>query len=79
MSYCKAPVTALIEQRGIYDGKCGFNNNVGYHTQLNGAVIASKATADKNHLETGTLGNEVDYKVSHVRISTGTRNDGSNR
>ncbi|EHQ7255073.1 VENN motif pre-toxin domain-containing protein, partial [Escherichia coli] len=39
-----------------------------------GAVIASTATPDKNHLDTGTLGfsdlhNEADYKVSHSGIS----------
>ncbi|EEV4634395.1 VENN motif pre-toxin domain-containing protein, partial [Escherichia coli] len=46
--------------------------------QLNGAVIASTATADKNRLDTGTLGfsdieNRADYKVEHqsVGISTG--------
>ncbi|HCQ0026531.1 TPA: VENN motif pre-toxin domain-containing protein, partial [Escherichia coli] len=38
------------------------------------AVIASTATPDKNHLDTGTLGfsdlhNEADYKVSHSGIS----------
>ncbi|EOO0117087.1 VENN motif pre-toxin domain-containing protein, partial [Escherichia coli] len=47
---------------------------VGRHTQLEGAVIASTATPDKNHLDTGTLGfsdlhNEADYKVSHSGIS----------
>ncbi|EHZ4822360.1 VENN motif pre-toxin domain-containing protein, partial [Escherichia coli] len=47
---------------------------VGRHTQLDGAVIASTATPDKNHLDTGTLGfsdlhNEADYKVSHSGIS----------
>ncbi|EFG4731994.1 hemagglutinin, partial [Escherichia coli] len=41
---------------------------------LDGAVIASTATPDKNHLDTGTLGfsdlhNEADYKVSHSGIS----------
>ncbi|MEN3755062.1 hypothetical protein ABC733_27690 [Mangrovibacter sp. SLW1] len=29
---------------------------MGNHTQLDGAVIASRATADKNRLDTGTLG-----------------------
>jgi filamentous hemagglutinin len=47
---------------------------VGRHTQLDGAVIASTATADKNSLDTGTLGfsdlhNEADYKVSHTGVS----------
>ncbi len=46
--------------------------------QLNGAVIGSTADADKNRLDTGTLGwsdikNEAEYKVQHqsVGISTG--------
>ncbi|EES3241076.1 VENN motif pre-toxin domain-containing protein, partial [Escherichia coli] len=52
----------------------GFDITVGRHTQLEGAVIASTATPDKNHLDTGTLGfsdlhNEADYKVSHSGIS----------
>ncbi|EEV6134371.1 hemagglutinin, partial [Escherichia coli] len=52
----------------------GFDITVGRHTQLDGAVIASTATPDKNHLDTGTLGfsdlhNEADYKVSHSGIS----------
>ncbi|HDJ9232461.1 TPA: VENN motif pre-toxin domain-containing protein, partial [Escherichia coli] len=55
-------------------GDGGFDITVGNHTQLDGAVIASTATADKNSLDTGTLGfsdihNEADYKVSHSGIS----------
>ncbi|HDJ9987736.1 TPA: VENN motif pre-toxin domain-containing protein, partial [Escherichia coli] len=55
-------------------GDGGFDITVGRHTQLDGAVIASTATPDKNHLDTGTLGfsdlhNEADYKVSHSGIS----------
>ncbi|GDT84250.1 hemagglutinin-related protein [Escherichia coli] len=47
---------------------------MGNHTQLNGAVIASTATDDKNSLSTGTLGwsdihNQADYKASHTGIS----------
>lgn len=61
---------SVAEQSGIYAGKGGFDITVGNHTQLDGAVIASTATADKNRLDTGTLGfsdisNEADYKVSH--------------
>ncbi|MEY8773403.1 hemolysin, partial [Erwinia sp. ACCC 02193] len=51
---------------------------VGDHTQLNGAVIGSTAAADKNRLDTGTLGfssieKHADYKVKHqsVGMSTG--------
>ncbi|MDK9362271.1 hemagglutinin repeat-containing protein [Lelliottia wanjuensis] len=47
---------SVKDQSGIYAGKGGFDITVGNHTQLDGAVIASTATADKNHLDTGTLG-----------------------
>ncbi|EGD5178221.1 TPA: Contact-dependent inhibitor A, partial [Escherichia coli] len=58
----------------MFSGDGGFDITVGNHTQLDGAVIASTATADKNSLDTGTLGfsdihNEADYKVSHSEIS----------
>ncbi|GDJ78534.1 hemagglutinin-related protein [Escherichia coli] len=68
----------MQEQTGIFAGRGGFDVTTGQHTQLNGAVIASTATADKNRLDTGTLGfsdieNRADYKVEHqsVGISTG--------
>lgn len=47
---------SVTDQSGIYAGKGGFDITVGNHTQLDGAVIASEATADKNRLDTGTLG-----------------------
>jgi filamentous hemagglutinin len=47
---------SVIDQSGIYAGQGGFDVHVGEHTQLDGAVIASDATADKNRLDTGTLG-----------------------
>ncbi|EOW6804631.1 hemagglutinin repeat-containing protein [Cronobacter muytjensii] len=61
---------SVAEQSGIFAGKGGFDVSVGNHTQLTGAVIGSTAAADKNRLETGTLGftdigNKADYKVSH--------------
>ncbi|EOV8961494.1 hemagglutinin repeat-containing protein [Cronobacter turicensis] len=61
---------SVAEQSGIFAGKDGFDVTVGSHTQLTGAVIGSTAAADKNRLETGTLGftdigNKADYKVSH--------------
>lgn len=66
----KSNYDSVIEQAGIYAGKGGFDLSVGNHTQLNGAVIGSTAAADKNRLETGTLGftdirNKADYKVEH--------------
>ena len=69
---------SVEEQTGIFAGKGGFDVSVGAHTQLDGAVIGSTAAADKNRLETGTLGwndieNHADYKVEHqsAGISTG--------
>lgn len=52
----KSNYDSVREQSGIYAGKDGFDVTVGNHTQLNGAVIASTATDDKNSLSTGTLG-----------------------
>ncbi|CNI77131.1 putative adhesin/hemolysin precursor [Yersinia intermedia] len=69
---------SVQEQTGIFAGSGGFDITVGEHTQLDGAVIGSTATADKNTLDTGTLGfsdigNKADFKVEHqsVGISTG--------
>ncbi|MFE4111437.1 VENN motif pre-toxin domain-containing protein, partial [Kosakonia sp. YIM B13611] len=58
------------EQTGIFAGKGGFDVTVGNHTQLDGAVLASRADADKNRLDTGTLGfadinNKADFKTEH--------------
>lgn len=69
---------SVKEQTGIFAGSGGFDITVGDHTQLDGAVIASTATADKNRLDTGTLGwrdihNTAEYNVEHqsAGISTG--------
>lgn len=70
----KSRFDSVAEQTGIFAGDGGFDITVGNHTQLDGAVIASTATADKNSLETGTLGftdihNETDFKTQHSGIS----------
>ncbi|CQI94592.1 hemagglutinin repeat-containing protein [Yersinia frederiksenii] len=69
---------SVQEQTGIFAGKGGFDVKVGEHTQLDGAVIGSTATADKNTLDTGTLGfsnieNKADFKAEHQggSLSTG--------
>uniref|UniRef100_UPI0036F25431 hemagglutinin repeat-containing protein n=1 Tax=Enterobacter agglomerans TaxID=549 RepID=UPI0036F25431 len=69
---------SVAEQTGIFAGNGGFDVTAGEHTRLNGAVISSTATADKNRLDTGTLGfsnieNHADYKTGHqsVGMSTG--------
>ena len=71
---------SVQEQTGIFAGRGGFDVTTGQHTQLNGALIASTATADKNRLDTGTLGfsdieNRADFKTEHQ--STGLSTGGS--
>ncbi|WP_443137074.1 hemagglutinin repeat-containing protein [Klebsiella variicola] len=70
--------SSVQEQSGIFAGQGGFDVTVGSHTQLNGGVIASTGSADKNGLDTGMLGfsdihNQADYKTQHQGggISTG--------
>ena len=65
---------SVNEQSGIFAGRGYFDITVGNHTQLDGAVIASTAPADRNSLDTGTLGwsdihNRADYKASYTGIS----------
>ncbi|WP_284677030.1 hemagglutinin repeat-containing protein [Leclercia adecarboxylata] len=69
---------SVQEQSGIFAGKGGFDVTVGNHTQLDGGVIASTADAEKNRLDTGTLGfsdihNRADFKTEHqgAGISSG--------
>jgi len=47
---------SVNQQSGIYAGTGGYTVNVGSHTQLDGGVLASAATSDKNSLSTQTLG-----------------------
>ncbi|MRS17322.1 filamentous hemagglutinin N-terminal domain-containing protein [Enterobacteriaceae bacterium RIT691] len=73
----KSRFDSVAEQTGLYAGDGGFDITVGNHTQLDGAVIASTATADKNSLDTGTLGfsdihNEADFKTEHAGGSFNT-------
>jgi filamentous hemagglutinin len=70
----KSRFDSVAEQTGMFAGDGGFDITAGNHTQLDGAVIASTATADKNSLDTGTLGfsdlhNEADFKTQHSGIS----------
>jgi len=70
----KSTYDSVQEQTGLFAGQGGFDVTVGRHTQLDGVAIASAATAEKNSLDTGTLGfsdigNAADYKVSHTGIS----------
>ncbi|RAH33360.1 hypothetical protein DOT37_03750 [Pantoea agglomerans] len=68
---------SVAEQTGIFAGKGGFDVTAGEHTQLNGAVISSTATADKNCFDTGTLGfskieNHAYYKTEHQSMGMST-------
>ena len=69
---------SVQEQSGIFAGSGGFDITVGRHTQLDGGVIGSTGSADKNRLDTGTLGfrdigNKAEFDVSHsgAGFSTG--------
>lgn len=45
----------VTDQSGLYAGTGGYDINVGKNTTLQGAVIASEASADKNRLSTDRL------------------------
>ncbi|WP_412767138.1 hemagglutinin repeat-containing protein, partial [Dickeya solani] len=68
---------SVTEQSGVKAGEDGFAIRVGGHTQLDGAVMASTAGAEKNRLETGTLGwrdiaNVSNYQGRGVSLSAST-------
>ena len=72
----KSDYESVNEQSGIFAGSGGYDITVGEHTQLNGAVIASKADPSKNRLDTGTIGftdieNKAEYDVSSISGSVG--------
>ena len=57
---------SVTKQAGIYAGKEGYDIQVKNNTRLKGAVIDSKAPAEKNKLTTGTLTWEnIDNKASY--------------
>ncbi|XQU70634.1 hypothetical protein OJJOAM_003423 [Cupriavidus sp. H18C1] len=66
----------VTEQTAIRAGEGGFDITVKGNTDLDGAVISSTATADKNSLTTGTLSwndvrNHSDFSATSVGISAG--------
>ncbi len=68
---------SVAEQSGIKAGSGGYNIIVKDHTQLDGGVIASTAPADKNQLQTGTLGwrdiaNVSDYQGAGYAVGVST-------
>ncbi|MBC3467377.1 hemagglutinin repeat-containing protein [Pseudomonas sp. RW10S2] len=65
---------SVQQQSGLFAGKGGYDIEVGKHTQLDGAVIASTATPDKNRLSTETLGwtelrNKAEFKTQGQNLS----------
>lgn len=54
-SNMKSNYQAVTDQSGLFAGNGGYNIVVGANTTLQGAVIASEATADKNLLSTDRL------------------------
>ena len=76
---------SVQEQTGLFGGKGGYQIDVGNHTQLDGSVIGSTATPDKNRLSTGTLGwsvlkNKAEYtsQLQSASVSSGSGSDGAN-
>lgn len=76
--YSKGKMTSdyasVTEQAGLYAGAEGFNITTKGNTTLEGAVIDSKAKADKNKLSTNSLTvkdikNKAEYKSSNTGLS----------
>lgn len=66
--------TSVTEQAGLYAGAEGFDITTKGNTKLEGAVIDSKAKADKNKLSTNSLTvedikNKAKYKSSNTGLS----------
>lgn len=66
------------EQGGIVAGDGGFQIDVQGNTDLKGAVIASTAGADKNHLHTGTLTTSDLQNSHHASASSSGTSLGTN-
>ena len=68
---------SVTKQAGLYAGQEGYDIRVKGNTHLKGAVIDSKALAEKNRITTGTLtweniDNKAEYKASEKGISYST-------
>ena len=68
---------SVTKQAGIYAGQEGYDIQVKNNTRLKGAVIDSKAPAEKNKLTTGTLtweniDNKAEYKTKASGITVST-------
>lgn len=72
----KSDYASVKDQAGIYAGKKGFEVKVKGNTDLKGAVIDSKADADKNELTTGTLTyKDIENKAEYSASSYGASYD----
>ena len=68
---------SVTKQAGIYAGQEGYDIQVKNNTRLKGAIIDSKAPAEKNKLTTGTLtweniDNKAEYKTKASGITVST-------
>jgi len=78
----KSNYKAVTDQSGLFAGNSGYNIVVGANTTLQGAVIASDATADKNLLSTDRLitsdiKNKSEIKSTSVSVSGSASYGGS--
>lgn len=69
---------SVEKQTGIQAGAGGFDINVGGHTALTGAAIASAADPSRNALSTGSLSvqdlqNEARYKATSAGVSASSQ------
>jgi filamentous hemagglutinin len=65
---------SVTNQAGIYAGNGSFQINVADNTHLTGGILDSTASADTNHLTTGTLTmediqNKADYDVKNIGVA----------
>ncbi len=73
-SHMESTYASVTTQAGIYGGTGGVNVNVGDTTTLNGAVISSNASADKNavttnHLVMNDIQNKAEYSTSGMGLN----------
>ena len=73
-SHMESTYASVTTQAGIYAGTGGVNVNVGDTTTLNGAVISSNASADKNavttnHLVMNDIHNKAEYSTSGMGVN----------
>ncbi|MES9886826.1 MAG: hemagglutinin repeat-containing protein, partial [Candidatus Sedimenticola sp. 6PFRAG1] len=65
---------SVQEQSGLFSGEGGFDVIVGDNTKLSGAVIASSAVPEKNHLSTETI--EIEDLRNHSNVNIESSSNG---